>query len=290
MAASSAHPSPGRPVDRLVRDVTAHGVRMRVVEAGAGHGPPVVLVHGFLTSHLAFDDVIDDLAQRFHVIAPDLPGFGESEKPSPARYAYGVEAFAEAIADLIAAYQIGRAHIIGHSMGGAVGLTLGALHAELVQRLVLVDALCYPFRLPLRLRIPLMPVIGSFAFKQLYGRGTFRAHFREDVYGPRADVPLLRVDRHYDLFNTPSARESAFAVMRSILDTRPVVARLSRINIPSLVVWGCDDTQLPPSYAQRLAREVRGAKLQILDAGHAPHEERPREFVSTVTEFLEGRR
>ena len=85
----TASPSP----ERLVRDVTARGVRTRVIEAGSEDAPALVLVHGFLVSHRAFDDVIDPLAERFHVIAPDLPGFGESEKPSPARYAYGVESF-----------------------------------------------------------------------------------------------------------------------------------------------------------------------------------------------------
>jgi len=284
------HRGSARATERLVRDVTARGVRMRVVEAGEGNGPPLVLIHGFLVSHLEFDDVIDALAQRFHVIAPDLPGFGESEKPNPARYAYGIETFAEAVADLIAAYGIGRPAIIGHSMGGAVALTLAALHAELVQRLVLVDALCYPIPLTFKAKLLLLPVLGSFVFKQLYGRGLFRAHFRDDVYGPHAEVPQSRVDHHYDLFNTPSARESAHAVMRIILDTRPVVARLSRINAPTLVVWGRDDRQFPPALAQRLAREIRGAKLEIMDAGHAPHEERPEEFVAVVTEFLEGRR
>src|SRR5690349_6163108 len=170
-------PAPARPVERVVRDVTARGVRMRVLVAGAGNGQALVLVHGFLVSHLVYDDVIDDLAQRFHVIAPDLPGFGESEKPSPARYAYGIETFAEATADLVAAFGFGRASIIGHGMGGAIALTLAAEHHELVQRLVLVDALCYPFPLSFKARLPLVPILGSIFFKQLYGRGRFRAYF-----------------------------------------------------------------------------------------------------------------
>src|SRR5215207_3686439 len=141
-------------IARVVRDVTARGVRTRVLEAGVGNGPALVLIHGFLTSHMTFDEVIDALAARFHVIAPDLPGFGESEKPNPARYAYGIETFAEAIADLIAAFDIGRASILGHSMGGAVALTLAGAHAELVHRLVLVDTLCYPFPLSFKVRLP----------------------------------------------------------------------------------------------------------------------------------------
>ena len=278
------------PIERVVRDVTARGVRTRVVEAGEGNGPALVLIHGFLASHREFDDVIDPLAQRFHVIAPDLPGFGESEKPNPTRYAYGIETFAEAIADLIAAFGVGRAAVIGHALGGAVALTLAANHAELVQRLVVVDPLCYPFPLRLRSRLALMPVIGGIVFKQLYGRALFRSHFRDDVFSPGFEIPLERIDEHYAFFNTPAARESAHAVMRAMLDTRPVVARLTRITAPTLVVWGCADRIYPAAMASRLVREIAGANLEIMDCGHSPHEERPRELVALVTQFLEGRR
>src|ERR1700679_1433916 len=88
-ALSAALPSP------VLRDVSIRGVRVRFVEAGAG--PAVVLVHGSLASHSTWDAVIPELATSFHVIAPDLPGFGESEKPSPSRYAYTLEAFAESL-------------------------------------------------------------------------------------------------------------------------------------------------------------------------------------------------
>ncbi|HVY44903.1 MAG TPA: alpha/beta hydrolase [Minicystis sp.] len=276
--------------ERLVRDVTARGVRTRVIEAGDPGAPALVLVHGFLVSHRAFDDVIDSFAERFHVIAPDLPGFGESEKPSPARYTYGVEAYTEAIADVIAAFGVGRAHVLGHAMGAAVAMTLAAQHRELAQRLVVVDPLCYPAPLAFRERLMLTPVMGSFVFKQLFGRRAFRAMFRDDVAGPRTAPSLERIDWHYDRFNSPPARESAYAVMRAVLDARPVAARVSRIATPTLVVWGRDDKIFPATSAPRLAREILGAKLELMDSGHAPHEEQPAAFVELVTQFLEGRR
>lgn len=281
---------PPNAAPHVVRDVTASGVRMRVLEAGAETSPALVLIHDFLGSHLSFEDLIGPLAARFHVLAPDLPGFGESEKPSAARYAYGIEAFAEAIADLIAAFGVGRAHLIGHSMGGAVAITLAAEHPELVQRLVVEDALCYPFPMPLRMKLPLVPVLGGIFFKQLWGRAMFRGFFRDQIFRGDEAFPLARVDRHYALFNGPSARESAHAALRAALDARPVVARLSRIAKPTLVVWGRDDRIFPAQSAQRMAREIPGARLEIMDAGHSPHEERPQEFVALVTQFLEGRR
>jgi pimeloyl-ACP methyl ester carboxylesterase len=159
-----------------------------------------------------------------------------------------------------------------------------------VQRLVLEDALCYPFPMSFKMRLPLLPVVGGIIFKQLYGRGMFRSFFRDEVFRPSTAVPLSRIDWHYDLFNAPSARESAHAVLRAVLDARPVVARLTRITSPTLVVWGRDDRIFPSASAQRLAREIPGAKLEIMDAGHSPHEEHPEEFVALVTQFLQGKR
>ncbi|MEM9694225.1 MAG: alpha/beta hydrolase [Myxococcota bacterium] len=275
---------------RAVRDVTARGVRMRVTEAGTEHRQAVVLVHGFLASHLTFDDVIDTLAQRFHVIAPDLPGFGDSEKPAPSRFNYSVEAFAESIADIIAAYGLGRACVLGHGLGGAVAMTLAAHHAELVNRLVVIAPLVYAERPHPRLRVALWPVVGTFSFKQLYGRRAFRGYFRDAVYSSRIRLPTKRVDALYEAFNTPSARQSAYAVLRTMLDTRAVVARVSRIRHSTLILWGRDDATYPASSALRLARQMNDAHLEIFDAGHAPHEERPAEFIATIQEFFEGGR
>lgn len=277
-------------VMRESRDVTVRDVRIRAVEAGRGRGPAILLIHGFLVTHAEWDDVIDELAERFHVIAPDLPGFGDSSKPSPSRFAYGVEAFAESMADLVAAFGVGRVHVVGHSMGGAVALTLAAQHPELVQRLVVVDPLSYAVPLQFKARLPFYPIIGPFIFKQLYGRTMFRSYFRDDVFPRGAPLNLARIDSFYDKFNSPAARESAYATARAVLDTRTLVARLGRVRSPTLVVWGRDDKLFPCANASRLARELADARLEVMDCGHSPAEERPEQFVSIVREFLEGRR
>src|SRR6185437_7133696 len=274
----------------VLRDVSARGVRTRVLEAGSDRAPALVLIHGLCTSHRSFEDLVEKLSARFHVIVPDLPGFGESEKPNPTRYSYGVEAHAESVADLIAAFGVGRASVVGHGMGGAIALTLAAEHRELVQRLVIGDALAYPAPMSFMARLPLVPVVGSFAFKQIYGRTIFRSLFRDEVYAPGGAPPIERVDWHYDAFISPSARESAHAVMRFTLDTRANIARLPRIVAPTLVLWGREDRIYPVQTAHRLARQIPGARLEIMDCGHVPHEERPRDFLTLLTEFLEGRR
>lgn len=265
-----------------IHDVSARGVRLRVAEQGSG--PSVLLLHGFLMSRQAWDGVVPRLSGRFRVVVPDLPGFGESEKPAPGRFDYGVEAFSECVADLIAAVKLGRTHVVGHGHSGAIALALATKHPEFVARLSLVDPLVYPPQRKAGLLS--MPVLGAFFFKQLYGRALFRNYFRDNIFSPGADIPLSQVDAFYEAFNSPSARESAFATMNAFQDTRATTARLSRIQVPSFIVWGRHDALNPSQYGQRLARELNSSRLEVMETGHAPHMEQPERFTEVLTDFL----
>jgi pimeloyl-ACP methyl ester carboxylesterase len=159
-----------------------------------------------------------------------------------------------------------------------------------VQRLVLVDPLVYPFRASRMTRVPLWPVVGPFVFKQLFGRRAFRAYFRDEVYAPGHPLDVGRLDALYDKFNAPAARESAYATLRTLQDTRAITARIGRVRAPTLVVWGRHDRVLDPGHAPRLVRDLPKAKLRMLECAHAPAEERPDELVAAVTSFLAGDR
>lgn len=269
----------------LHRDVVARGIRVRVEEAGAG--PPVVFIHGLFVDHATWDGVLAELMSEMHCVAPDLPGFGESEKPPPSRFDYDVDAFTEVIVDLYAGLGLGRAALVGHGLGGAIALNVAARHPELVSRLVLIDAQYHVATPTWDRRLAQLPFVGGLLFKQLYTRITFRAFFRERVLSGRsANVTTERVDRYYDLFSSPAARGSALAALRASSDTRKVAAQTSRVQPPTLVVWGRHDKALPAAFGQRLAREIRGAGFVLLDAGHAPQEECPVELTRAIVEFL----
>lgn len=256
--------------------MAARGARIRFTEAG--EGPPLVLVHDYLASRVAWEDVQPYLATRFRVIVPDLPGFGESEKPPPSRYRYDFDGFAESLVDLLAAIGVGRVSVCGHAMGGAVALTLAATHPHVVDKLVLVNALVYPPRQDALSRLAGMPVIGPLVFKQLYGRTLLRARF--DGASSR------HVDRLFEIFDVPAAREAAYATMLSMLDTRPLTASVPRVTAPTLVAWGRSYRASPLEQGRRLARELGGARFEVFDCGRSPAEECPEAFASVVTSFL----
>jgi pimeloyl-ACP methyl ester carboxylesterase len=243
-------------------------------------------LHDYLASRVVWDDVLPPLAQHFRVIAPDLPGFGESEKPPPARYKYDFLAFAESLVDLIAAVGLGRVSLCGHALGGAIALTLAASHGDLVDKLVLVNPLVYPPRPDAISRIVGVPVFGPLLFKQLYGRTLFRNRF---VAGQRPDAKgasTRRVDHLFELFDVPAAREAAYATMHAMLDTRPLMASVPRIKTPTMVAWGRASKMSPLEYGRRLARELGGARFEVFDCGPSPAEEVPEQFARAVIRFL----
>jgi pimeloyl-ACP methyl ester carboxylesterase len=266
------------PLQPMTRDVAARGARIRFVEAGSG--APLLLIHDYLASRVAWEDVLPHLAQRFRVIVPDLPGFGESEKPPPSRYRYDFDGFSESLVDLVAALGLGRVSMCGHAMGGAVALTLAATHAHVVDRLVLVSPLVYPPRPDTLSRIVGVPVLGPLLFKQLYGRALFRSRFAA------GGASSHRVDHLFELFDVPAAREAAYATMLAMLDTRPLTASVPRVTAPTLVTWGRGNRASPVEQGRRLARELRGARFEVFDCGPSPAEECPDAFASAVVAFL----
>lgn len=270
-------------------DVLLRGLRLHYAEMGAG--PPLLLVHGLAVSHEEWLPILPFLAQHFRCIAPDLPGHGKSEKRSPADYAYTREAFADTVADLLSALGIARAHVCGHSMGGGISLALAADKPEMIDRLVLIDPLSLPNPLPLKGRIPLLPVFGPVFWRHLYKRRLFHAYFADDVWSGHSGVDMAQVDRYYETFDAPDAREATYAALTAtVVDVSSLGPKIARVRAPTLIVWGEEDRIFPVALGPRLAREIAGAQLHVIEkCGHAPNEERPAETAELVIAHLLGK-
>ncbi len=272
------------------RDVSARGARIRFVESEASaerDAPPLVLVHDGVATHETFLATMVHLSRSFRVIAPDLPGFGASEKPDPQRYAYGYDGFADSLADMIAALGLCRVHVCGHAMGGGVALALAARHPALVHKLVLVDALVYPAEEHVLDRGGRVPLLGSLLWSQVMGHALFRSYIEGVVYAGHRGIPAGRVDALYTSFNSPAARQAAHATIVAKSDTRSLVARLPRVNAESLVVWGRGDLLAPVEHGRRLTRALKG-RFEVLECGRCPPDEEPEAFAAIVASFLQS--
>ncbi len=224
-----------------------------------GSGPPLILLHGLSGSRRWWGRNVPVFADNFRTYTVDLPGFGESRGVRWSR----LDDIADRLADWLVDEGVPRAHVAGHSLGGAVAARLAARHPERVDRLVLVDAAIRLQRTRLTARpAHVMRTIGrgSLGFAPLLVRDLLRCHPRSFV---AATVDAMQTDWE---------------------------PHLRRINAPTLVVWGERDAITPGALGHEIAAVVPGARLITLaEAGHNPMWERADVFNAEVLRFLADR-
>jgi len=259
----------------------------RVFYHRIGHGRPVILIHGYGVSHWCWRHVIPGLAETNDVIAVDLPGFGESDRPPPSEYRYDAPAFMETILAVLDALGLERAALAGHSMGGGVALYTAARRPERVERVIAVDPLCYPYRMPPEGRLLLVPYIGPALFHTFYTRAVVRHYMRRHVYRDPEIATDDWVDYVWERINRPGGMDAAHATLRFCQDPTTIARTVRAIRSPALVIWGDEDRIFPSAFAPRLQADIPGSEVHVIkECGHAPPEEKPEVVVRAMQGFL----
>jgi pimeloyl-ACP methyl ester carboxylesterase len=281
---------PGLSPDRT-RLVPTDGGRLFAVDRGplASDPPPLVLLHGLLVTHHAFRAIIDPLAAERRVIALDLPGCGESDRPDPdAADGYALPWLAARVHEALGALGVVRCDVLAHSFGGAVAVELALAVPALVRRLVLVDPVVFPMALPLEGRLALLPRLGPYVWKQLYRRADLRRHLVRVLCTPEL-LDERAVDVYWDRLAREGGREAAYAMLQRMEGLDPLGERLARVQAPTRVVWGDRDALVPVETGERIARMMPAAELVVVEGcGHAVPEERPEALVELVRGFLDA--
>jgi pimeloyl-ACP methyl ester carboxylesterase len=267
---------------------TSHTVEgMTIYCRTEGRGAPLLMIHGFLESHRCWEPILEVLRAHFSLVMLDLPGHGESDRPS--QYSYTVDAFAHTIAGLMDALGLSHVTMMGHSFGGTLAMAMAAWYPERVERVVAVDPAIYPLRFPLEGRLALLPFVGEILFKRLYSQRDLRRYFRRDVYlDPRLPTEES-VQYYWERMNQPGGREAIYRTLQTLAHLETMESLLHRVVSPTLLVWGAQDRMVPLSDGHRLEQAIKKSKLiAIPGSGHAPQEERPEEFCAAVLPFLQA--
>jgi pimeloyl-ACP methyl ester carboxylesterase len=270
----------GQDLEYDERDIITRGPRLRGIEAG--HGDAVFLLHDVLKSHVSWASVTARLADKFRVIAFDWPGFGRSEKSL--NFSYDYTHFVDVALDAIAAFGESRVHVVGHGLGGAIAIALARAHPASVRSLSLVN----PHLMPAEhwaFGLSRSHLFGRIFVRQVTGTATFRSIVGSTYYQASA-LQRARADQWYAHFNSPEGREAAWATLRTMNDTRALLASLPRISVPSMVLWGQHDTFYPLTLGKRAARELRSRRFELFDVGHSPPEENPDATARALAEFF----
>jgi pimeloyl-ACP methyl ester carboxylesterase len=260
------------------------GLRVRYVRAGSG--PPLLLVHGTAASIDTWRDLLPELAQRYEVVALDLPGFGASDQPADLSGA----AYPGVLLALMDRLELTRAVLVGHSLGGAVATLVAAQHPERVERLVLIAPAGFNFasaELPWLLRALEWPPLGELVERLPVRRALVRLGLRQVVFDD-ALVTRERVEEYW----APLARPGAIASLRSLLASRHALgarfpALAARVRAPTLLIWGREDAWIPVTQADRFLAAIPGSRQVVLErCGHLPQEEHPHEVLRILADFL----
>ena len=255
-----------------------------------GGGDPVLLLHGEPTWSFLWRRIIPPLlAAGGRAVAPDLIGFGRSDKPADVGW-YSYDRHVESVVRLVEELDLTGLTLVVHDWGGPIGLRVAVEHEARVERLVILDtgvgAGSAPSETWLRFRAVVRELGGGLDIGRLVAAGT--AQGLTDEVRAAYDAP----------FPTPESKAGALAFPELVPTDleHPNAAPMNRVRDalrgwrkPALVVWGAEDAVLPPRVAERFVELIPGAQgpLLVEGAGHFLQEDRPDEVATAILEFLE---
>jgi len=284
LAATSGATEPGRLRFETLRTPGIGGISI----LSAGRGETVICVHGLGGTKASFLPAVAALAESYRVVALDLPGSGESDKPIGAPY--DAAWFARAVFETMDALGVERAHLVGNSMGGRVAIESGLIDHDRVGGLVLLSpALAW---LRGRRWAPVVRVLRpELGLIQLAPRPVVEGVVRRLIPGAADGWAAAGVDEFLRSYLTPRGRAAFYAAARNIYLDEPhgedgFWTRLAELSPDALFVWGRRDNLVPIGFMKHVERALPRARHVELDCGHVPQLERPRETHAAIRDFL----
>ncbi len=251
----------------------------------AGQGPAVILLHGIPSSSYLWRDVIGPLSAAFDVIAPDLLGYGDSDKRLDADLSLAAQA--RYVVALMESLQVRQGAVVGHDIGGGIAQLIAADEPGRVARLVLIDSVvddAWPIPDIARLKEPAWDQI----MVDLDLRRGFKKGLDAGIVTP-GRVTDEMLEEFVRPFGDQPGRRAYLRAARA-LNNRDLVSRshhIAEIQTPTLILWGANDGFLAPRWGEHLQRKLPHASLQLIDpGGHFLPLDRPDAVTEALKQFL----
>jgi len=235
----------------------------------------LLLLHGIGASAERWLRVVPLLNRNFRIIIPDIVGFGYSDKPT---VEYTMNYFVEFLRDFLKSIRIQRIHIIGSSFGGLLAAEFAMEFASIVKKMILVS--------PAGTMQTSTKTLDEYILAALYPTmENARRAFSDMAYDPK----VVTDDIVKDFVNRMKLPNSKYAFMSTLLgirNTQDLENRLTKIILPTLLIWGREDKMIPSVHAEDYLR-IRNSKLiMIPNSGHTPYTETPSLFAKIALDFL----
>jgi pimeloyl-ACP methyl ester carboxylesterase len=276
------------------RTAAVEGLNVFYREAGDANAPTVLLLHGFPSSSHMFRELIPALAERYHVVAPDLPGFGYSDAPDRAKFEYTFDHLAEVIERFAEALGLRRYAIYVFDYGAPVGFRLALRHPERIAAIITQNGNAYLEGLsegwnPIQAYWQDPSLQNRTALRAFLAPETTRWQYTHGVPNPKRlspdawtlDAALLarpgNDEIQLDLFGDYQSNVALYPKFQEYFRTR---------KPPLLAVWGKNDPFFLPPGAHAFKRDIPDAEIHLLDAGHFALESQGPEIAAIIRDFL----
>jgi pimeloyl-ACP methyl ester carboxylesterase len=276
------------------RTVKVDGLSVFYREAGPKDAPVILLLHGLPSSSRMFQPLLTRLSDRYHLVAPDYPGYGHSDWPDPKQFDYSFDHIASVMHDFTLTVGLSRYTLYMQDYGGPVGFRMALTHPELVQALIVQDAVAHNEGLG-----------ANWATRRAFwsDRQTNEEALRKNLLSmaatktrhvgddPNIDLydPDLWTDE-YAFLNSPGQAQiqsDLFYDYRTNVENYPKWQAWMRKKQPSLlVIWGKHDLSFDPGEPERYRKDVPQAQVQVLDAGHFALDTKADEIAALVSQFM----
>lgn len=252
-----------------------------------GTGETVLLVHGITTYSFIWRKIIPLLIGKFEVIAVDLLGCGESDKPLDT--SYSIKRHSEILREMMQKLGVQRLHLVGHDVGGGVAQIFAVMYPEMLRTLTLINSVAYDFW-PVQPIIAMRtPIVRQFAMATL-DLGAFRLIVRHGLYHKHKLTDEL-MQYFWKPMQTSLGRK-AFLHFAKCLDNRnlmDIADALRTLPMPVLIVRGDGDPYLGSEISERLHQEIPGSKLlRIATGSHYIQEDEPERVVTAMLDAFAG--
>lgn len=276
------------------KTVEINGIDIFYRESGNRDKPTILLLHGFPSSSHMYRDLINDLSDDFHLIAPDYPGFGQSSSPSPSVYTYSFDNLALTMNNFIDALELKSVVLYMHDYGGPVGFRIASQRPQLIQALIVQNANAYSEGLGDALN-PLVAYIQNQNPETEKGARTYLSpEAIKWLYTDGAEDPSkISPDGYtidHDYLNRPGNDEIQLSFFRDYGTNLPLYetwqAYFRKHQPAILVISGKNDKLFLAAGAEAFKKDIPNAEISLLNGGHFVLEEKHAEAASTIKSFL----
>lgn len=262
--------------EKMVQEnfIEVEGNKIRYLETGHSKST-VVLVHGLGASAERWTRAIPYLSKEYHLIIPDLIGFGYSDKPIAD---YTPDFFADFLRKFLDAKGLDKPNIIGSSLGGQVTAEYACTNTN-IKKLILVS--------PSGVMKQSTPALDAYIMAALYPNEENAKNAFEMMEGSGNEIDKTIVEGFVERMKLPNAKMAFMSTILGLKNAEIISNRLKTIDVPTLIVWGAQDPVIPIQNADGFVSFIKNCRFQRMDnCGHTPYVQEPEAFSKIVLDFL----